>query len=70
MAIGFVNCIDCLISYGASVDAVNEKGFTPLHCGAISGFDEVLDVLLDEDADINATDDDGNIALHLVSKEI
>ena len=45
-----------LLDSGADVDAVNEGDFTALHGAAFRGLNEVIQILVDRGADINARD--------------
>lgn len=56
-----------LISHGASVDAVGVGMATPLHKAAERGDAELVQVLLDNRADMNAQQSLGQTPLHLAS---
>jgi ankyrin repeat domain-containing protein 50 len=45
----------------------NALGVTPLHCAAFRGNEAMLELLLDNGADINAQTKDGDTALHLAT---
>lgn len=45
----------------------NALGMTPLHCAAFRGNEAMLELLLDNGADINAQTKDGDTALHLAT---
>lgn len=58
-----------LISYaGASPDAQNYKGQTPLHIAVIQSCSKTVDALLKDGADPNIRDASGNTSLHLAFK--
>ena len=48
--------IAILLEAGMDVNAVNEGDFTALHCAAFSGLNEVVRILVDHGADIDARD--------------
>jgi ankyrin repeat protein len=52
-----------LINRGADVNAVNNRGQTPLHWAATYGYTDTVRLLLEKDADINAIDSDGETPL-------
>lgn len=63
-ACGHVECVRVLLSHGATVDAVNSDGYTPLHVGV--AYAEVAHMLLKHGANPNLkTINTGEIALHL-----
>ena len=49
----------CLMQVNQSVD-----GKLPLHVAAVKGHCDIVRALLDAGADVNAADDDGDIAIH------
>ena len=51
-----VDAVALLVEAGADVRAVNEADFTALHGGAFRGSNEVIQYLLDHEADIDAQD--------------
>jgi ankyrin repeat protein len=51
-----------LLDAGASADARQQGGFTPLHEAALNGDDALVDALLSHGADPSLTDDDDNTA--------
>lgn len=55
-----------LIAHGA---AVNKPGWTPLHYAAAAGDDEIVALLLDRKADINARSPDGMTPLAIAARE-
>nr|XP_014096149.2 ankyrin-2 isoform X1 [Bactrocera oleae] len=63
-ACGHVECVRVLLSHGATVDAVNSDGYTPLHVGV--AYVEVAHMLLKHGANPNLkTLNTGETALHL-----
>ena len=52
-----------LLNLGANVDVRNYKGKTALHCAAKAGFVRVIEVLLKNRVDVNATDKNGETPL-------
>jgi len=48
--------VTVLLDAGADIDAVNEADFTALHGAAFRGLNEVIQILIDRGADINARD--------------
>ena len=44
----------------------NNKSHTPLHCAVIGGYGAIVEALVGYGADVNATDSEGNTALHVV----
>ncbi len=57
--------IGILIEAGMDVNAANEGDFTALHCAAFSGLNEVIRLLVDRGADIDARDWRGRTAFRL-----
>src|SRR6202023_4133288 len=57
------------ISSTLDVDQQDQHGRTALHYSARSGFVNVLDVLLDANANVNIQDWDGWTALHVASHQ-
>ncbi len=74
-AIGQVGIIKLLLAAGADVNATSRKeydlfrGMTPLMLAALDGSEELVQVLLDKGADVNAKAPNGDTALAL-AKEI
>ncbi|KAL3262636.1 hypothetical protein ABHI18_002599 [Aspergillus niger] len=59
-----------LIEKGADVNANdNALGLTPLHCAAHRGHEEMVELLLDNKANINATSNEGYTAMHLAAEQ-
>src|SRR5262249_50862752 len=48
--------VKVLLDAGSEVNAVNEADFTALHGAAFRGLDEVIQILVERGADINARD--------------
>jgi ankyrin repeat protein len=48
--------VEILLKAGAEINAVNEADFTALHGAAFRGLNEVIQILVDRGADINARD--------------
>lgn len=58
-----------LLEQGARIDTNdNSHRLTPLHCAAFRGNDEMVEFLLDHNADGNAVAHDGSTALHLATQ--
>ncbi|KAH1981979.1 hypothetical protein KXW88_005009 [Aspergillus fumigatus] len=59
-----------LIEKGADVNARdNQLGITPLHCAAHRGNEEMVELLLDYKAEINAICKNGNTAMHYAAEQ-
>ena len=54
-----------LVEAGADLNAVNEGSFTALHGAAFRGLNEVVQILVDKGADINARDFQGRTAYRI-----
>ncbi|KAF7625823.1 NACHT and ankyrin domain protein [Aspergillus flavus] len=67
---GIVGKAQRTIEKGADVNAQeNCMGITPLHCAAHRGHEEMVELLLDNKANINATCRDGSTAIHLAAEQ-
>ncbi len=59
-----MRAMEQLLRHGADPELGTIDDFHPLHCAALIGETGMVELLLDYGADINATDSDGNTALH------
>ncbi|KAE8385233.1 ankyrin repeat-containing domain protein [Aspergillus alliaceus] len=67
---GIVGKAQRAIEKGSDVNAQdNCMGITPLHCAAHRGHEEMVELLLDHRANINATCKDGSTAMHLAAEQ-
>ncbi|GLI77328.1 hypothetical protein PoHVEF18_005617 [Penicillium ochrochloron] len=58
-----------LIDQGAVInECENELGVTALHCAVHRGHEEMVDLLIENNANLNATSKDGNTALHIAAE--
>jgi ankyrin repeat protein len=57
--------VTLLLDAGSDIDAVNEADFTALHGAAFRGLNEVIKILVDRGADINARDFRGRTAYRI-----
>lgn len=57
--------LEVLLELGANVNMKNSDGFTPLHQAAMLGHTDMIDTLLDGEADINLVTTTGQTALDL-----
>ena len=63
-----MQCVSVLIEAGATVDAVNSGGNTPLHYACATGKTECAIILIDAGANVNARGlSNGQTPLHLCS---
>lgn len=60
---GNVERVRALLAAGADVGARNHKGQTALHCAAKAGFEDIVALLLEHDAEIDAQDAAGETPL-------
>ena len=64
---GHTGVVTVLLSKGASIEAKNQHGHTPLITAASRGHPEVLELLLMKGASIEATNNSRNTPLHLAA---
>ena len=62
---GAEQAVKVLLDAGGNVNAVNEADFTALHGAAFRGLNEVIQILVDRGADINARDFRGRTAYRI-----
>jgi ankyrin repeat protein len=67
--LGNTKKVKTLIAEGANVNVVTYRNATPLLVAAKGGYIEIVKLLIEFGGDVNAKDEDGNTALHLISKE-
>jgi len=60
---GYLSIVNLLLQAGATVDAVDNDGYTALHDAAIMGKIQVVEALLNAGADKALKDNDGYTAL-------
>ncbi|KAJ5480659.1 hypothetical protein N7539_006553 [Penicillium diatomitis] len=59
-----------LIEQGVDIDENdNELGITPLHCAVHRGHEQMLDLLIEHNADLDARSRDGDTALHIAASQ-
>lgn len=63
---GFKNIVELLLSYGASIDAKDNRDNTPLHEATFWGHYNIAQILVSHNASIGAQDDYGRTPLHYV----
>ena len=56
-----------LLMNGASIEALTDDNFTPLHCAVLEGHAGVVKVLTTEGASIEAVNEKGNTQLRLAA---
>ena len=66
---GHVDILQLLLNHGASVNAVDSFGYTPLHAAARQGHVDILQLLLNHGASVNAVDNFGGTPLHYAARE-
>ncbi|KAJ6161244.1 hypothetical protein N7470_004640 [Penicillium chermesinum] len=67
---GIVGKARRLLEQGANInDCENDFGVTPLHCAVNQGHEEMIELLLDHKANINAACKHGNTALHMAAEQ-
>lgn len=54
-----------LLEYGAKPDAESKNGFTPLHLAAQEGHTDIVSLLLEKQANVNATATVSSITLSM-----
>jgi ankyrin repeat protein len=57
-----------LMMHNANPNPENESNQTPFHEALEGGHDEIIQILVENKADVNIRDKDGNTALHLAVK--
>jgi ankyrin repeat protein len=60
--------INLLLEYGTDIDAVTNKGVTPVQFALTANHPEIVKLLISEGANVNNQDIDGEILLHSASK--
>ena len=66
---GDLDAVKRLVGEGVSVDAANQRGFSPLHMAAWNAHLEVVKYLVSQGADVGVTDADGETALDYASHD-
>lgn len=67
---GIIEKAQRLIDQGADPnDCDNQLGITPLHCAVYRGNEEMVELLLNSKANINATCKDGKTVLHIAAEQ-
>ena len=66
---GNLQVAEHLIAKGATIDAKDIDGFTPLIVAAVKGHLKLVEVFVSNKADINATTKDGRTALHFAYQD-
>ncbi|KAJ6249438.1 ankyrin repeat protein [Anaeramoeba flamelloides] len=67
--LGRADMVELLIAYGANVNAITSKGFTPLHSAIENGSVGCVEVLLQNNADVNLVfGDQKKTALHYATQ--
>jgi ankyrin repeat protein len=64
---GNLEAAQLLLTAGADVNARMEHGLTALHCAALQGLEEMVQLLLHHVADDTLTDDRGRTAVQIAS---
>ncbi len=65
---GHASVVEVLLKAEANVNAVDSKGFTPLHVAAENGHASVVEVLLKAKANVNAVGSEGWTPLHVAAE--
>jgi ankyrin repeat protein len=61
--------IAILAHHGASIEAINEEGYTPLHVAAEDGLEKCIEILISFGASVHATTEEGgDTPLHLAAE--
>lgn len=68
---GHDDCVEALLAYGADPCAAtaNQNRSHPLHCAVSAGRVDIVVLLLDNDADVNARKSGGRTALHAATRQ-
>lgn len=67
---GIIGKAKRLIEQGADInDCDNQNGITPLHCAVYQGNEEMTEMLIDSQANVNATCKSGRTVLHLAAEQ-
>lgn len=66
---GDVAAVKHLTAAGADVNAVDERGNTPLHRAIFEGYRKTVTALIVDRADVNAVNQAGNTPLHLAAAD-
>lgn len=66
---GYYNVVQVLFEYNAKMFA-DETGALPMHLGAYSGNVDILKMLINKGADVNAKTNDGWTAVHFATHEV
>ena len=57
-----------LVERGARIDARDVNGRTPLHISCVAKKEDIVQILVDNNADVNIFDDDDDMPIHLACK--
>ena len=66
---GYLQMAELLLNNGAEVDKANIYGVTPLILASALGRLEVVNLLIEHQADVHLKNDDGKTALHYARRE-
>ncbi|MCF7806301.1 MAG: ankyrin repeat domain-containing protein [Simkaniaceae bacterium] len=66
---GHLAAVECLITCGAAVDSVNDRGETPLYVAAERDHLDLVRFLLSKGAKVNTKDRDGNTVIHAAARK-
>ena len=64
---GYPSIANLLLQAGATVDAVDDDGWTALHVAAQGGYLSIVNLLLQAGATVDAVGDGGRTALHFAA---